>query len=288
MRGIGAIGAAAGRGTRKKRHHQRHIPIAEQLRLPRHLRRRLAHQAQNQARKATAPDVAAAKAGIRSVKQARRRELSSIAGAGQQLENSLRQSLKGVKHVGLRGLNLAEVVQEISTRQAEVPASTQLLKADARQGFASDLSSARSDLQSARLDRAHKEQSILAESLKSAKLHLAARLKSEASARSSGTSATSKEKERKKELQAAIRIAALKYHEGPSSGKWKPPYTNSSDWSKYIASILSSEGVTNPAIAAHGAREAMFRILNNKAKSAGFKDVSRNFFHRWLQAQLHK
>lgn len=242
-------------------------------------RRRLRRRSERQARRMFAPDIQAARAGVRAVKRQRRRELQSVTGATRALQGGISNALGDLKGSGLSQNIRHQIAHELTSRSADAAAAAPLLKADVRQSYIEPLATARGELATEKVNRAHKATETLASLLEKARTQSRTAAKERASERGGGT---------KGELRDAMKVAILKYQQGPSDGKWKPPYTNKRDWSNFVAAILGSEGVTDPHVAAEAAREAMYRVLNREGGRTGREKVSREFFDRWLRAQLEE
>lgn len=250
-------------------------------------RQRLARRSERQARRMFAPDIAAARSGVQAVKRQRRKELQSVEGASDALQGIISQSIKDLKGSGLSGSSRHLIAQELSARRVDAAQSVPLLKADVRQSYIEPMATARGELATAKIDRVHEAQTTLSSLLEKARTQSRSAMKARASSESGG---------KKKELADAIKVAVLRYRKGPDTGEkddsgeipWRPPYTDKKDWSNYVSAILGSEGVTDPQVAVVAAREAIYRVLNRQAERAGHSKVSRDFFQRWLRAQLNR
>lgn len=117
------------------------------------LRSLLKRRSDAAAQREYAPQVAADKQAIGSVRQGFQNERKSILGATDVAQNSLSAALKGLQSSGLSGRYLKQAVGEVSGRQGDVAQSIPFLLADAAQQRNEGLTEARQELTDTRAAR---------------------------------------------------------------------------------------------------------------------------------------
>lgn len=119
-------------------------------------RRILARRSKRAAQREYAPVIAADKRAFGTANRAYQVQKQSVRGATNMVENTLAQTLRGLKGSGLKGNYLRQVQDEITSRQQDVASSIPQLLADAATEKASAYRDARTQLLT---DRAQKQQS---------------------------------------------------------------------------------------------------------------------------------
>lgn len=119
-------------------------------------RRILARRSKRAAQREYAPVIAADKAAFGTANRAYRTQAQSVRGATNMVENTLSQTLRGLKSSGLKGNYLRQVQNEVTSRQQDVAGSIPMLLADAATEKAKSYADARTQLLT---DRAQKGQS---------------------------------------------------------------------------------------------------------------------------------
>lgn len=113
----------------------------------------LKRRAEGAAQRAYAPQIAAKKQAIGSVRKGFQNERQSILGATDMAENSLSQALRGLGSSGLQGRYLKQATSELTARRGDVAQSIPFLLSDAAQQRNEALTGARQELTETRAAR---------------------------------------------------------------------------------------------------------------------------------------
>lgn len=122
--------------------------------LSRPVRKKLKRRARRQARREFAPAIAQAQAQVQAVREPYQREMASIEGSNEVLDNALQAQIRQLKHSGLDGRYLRDAIAELSARRSELPASEAFLKSDVRMQRRDAVTQARLDVANLQTDQA--------------------------------------------------------------------------------------------------------------------------------------
>lgn len=170
-------------------------------------RRRLRRRSERQAHRYFQPEIMAARAKLRSVKQQKRTELRSVAGASNALQKVLSAAIGDIKGSGLSGSSRKMLANEFASRKVDAAQSVPLLQADVRSQYAPDIASAREGILGAKVDRSQKAAELFASSLSSARTQSRRAFETRRSERQAKKDDTSSSKTHVRELKVAIRVA---------------------------------------------------------------------------------
>ncbi len=148
----GAAAATAG-GFARGRRETHEARRDRRARVPRADRQRLRRRAARAARREFAPQIDLARQQLQQARHSARPELRSISGATNIVENNLDAAIKNLKSSGLRGQYLAQAVDELTSRRADVSQSEAFLRADARTAQRAEVQDARTALAQTRVDK---------------------------------------------------------------------------------------------------------------------------------------
>jgi hypothetical protein len=121
--------------------------------LPRKVKKKLKRRARRAARREFQPQIQLARQQVQQVRRSYDRELNSVEGATNIVDNALQAQLKQLKSSGLEGRYLRDAVQELTARRAELPTSEAFLKSDVRADRRTAVSDAKLTLAQERADK---------------------------------------------------------------------------------------------------------------------------------------
>lgn len=256
------------------------VRALDQARLSAAARATLERRAERATDRVYEPQIAAAEAAVQDARSYGRREMNSIEGATNIVENSLEAQIKDLKNSGLEGRYLSEAIEALSQRQADLPTGEQFLKADVRADRREEVSGAKDALAQLqvdqRVDAAKAFNSLLEGAFTDAESALdeqrAAQQEKKENDRDGddeGEDARKAAAEQRKERKAMLNAAMREGQRLLTTFADDPPDSDA-DWAKFEDLVAQAEGVDGPQAGRIAATAtAILRALQSLPDAAG-------------------